>query len=65
MYTLEGKIFIPTSRNCVRMFIPIKSRSSLNLDHVGSEPRLLGQIISKPRVHSREYSFDAKLMKLS
>ena len=36
------------------------SRSSLNLDYVGSKTRSLGQILEKPGVHSREHSFDSK-----
>ena len=42
----------------------IISRSSLKLGHVGSKTRSLGQILEKPSVHSREYSFDSKVMKL-
>ena len=40
------------------------SRSSSKLGHVGSETRLLGQILEKPCVHSKRHSFDPKFMKL-
>ena len=46
------------------MVIPIKSRSSLNLDHVGSKTRSLGQILKKNCVHFKGHSFDPKFMKL-
>ena len=46
------------------MLIPIKSRSSLKLGHVGTKTRSLGQILEKPCVHSRGHSFDPKFMKL-
>ena len=36
----------------------------MELGHVGSKTRLLGQIIEKPCVHSRGHSFDPKVMKL-
>ena len=42
----------------------IISRSSLKLGHVGSKTRSLGQILEKPRVHSRGHRFDHKFMKL-
>ena len=47
------------------MLIIIMSRSSLKLGHVGSKTRSLGQILEKPCVHSRGYSFDLKFMKLN
>ena len=42
----------------------MKFRSSLKLGHVGSKPRLLGQILEKSWVHSRGDSFDPKFMEL-
>ena len=42
------------------MLIFIYSRSILKLGHAG----LLGQILEKPRVHSKGHSFDPKFMKL-
>ena len=46
------------------MLIIITSRSSSKLGHVGSKTRSLGQIIEKPCVHSRGYSFYHKVMKI-
>ena len=46
------------------MLIIIISRSSSKLGHVGSKTRLLGQILEKPCVHSKEHSFDPKFMKV-
>ena len=46
------------------MSIIIISRSSSKLGHIGSETRLLGQILEKPCVHSRaglEIFFQTKL----
>ena len=40
------------------------SRSSLRLGHVGSKTRSLDQILEKPCVYSRGYSFDSKLTEL-
>ena len=36
----------------------------MELGHVGSKTRLLGQILEKHCVHSRVHSFDSKFMKL-
>ena len=46
------------------MSIIIISRSSLKLDQVRSETKLLGQILEKPCVHSRGHIFDPKFMQL-
>ena len=46
------------------MLIIIMSRSNSKLGHVESKTRSLGQILEKPCVHSRWYSFDSKFMKL-
>ena len=36
----------------------------MKLGHVGLKIRLLGLIIEKPCVHSRDHCFDSKVMKL-
>ena len=64
MYSLEGTVFIQSSRNYIRMLLIIISKSSSKLGHVGSKTRLLGQILEKHCVHSRGHSFDPKFMKL-
>ena len=64
MYTLEGTVLIQSSRNSIRMFMIIISRSSSKLGDVGSKTRSLGQILEKPCVHSKRHSFDPKFMKL-
>ena len=46
------------------MAIFIMSRSDLKLGHVGPKTRSLGQILKKPRVHSKRHSFDPKFMNL-
>ena len=46
------------------MLMIIISRSNLELDHVGSKTRSLGQVLEKPCVHSNRHSFDPKVMKL-
>ena len=46
------------------MFIVIKSRPELKIDHVGSKTSLLGQFLEKPCVLSRRHSFDSVFMKL-
>ena len=46
------------------MLIIIMSRSNSKLGHVESKTKSLGQILEKPCVHSRGYSFDSKFMKL-
>ena len=66
MYTIEGTVLIQTSLNFVRMLILIISRSSLKLGHVGSETRVLGQIIEKKTktcLRSKGHSFNPKFMK--
>ena len=64
MYTQEGTIVIQSSGNYVRTLIIITSRSVLKLDHVRSKTRSIGQILEKPCVHSRVYSFVSNVMKL-
>ena len=64
MYTQEGTIVIQSSGNYVRMLIIIMSRSVLKLDHVRSKIRSIGQILEKPCVHPRVYSFVSNVMKL-
>ncbi len=46
------------------MFVLMKSRSSLNLGHVGSKSRSLGQILEKSCVHSRGHIFGPIILKL-
>ena len=46
------------------MLIIIVSRSDLKLGYGGSKTRSLGQILEKPSVPSRRFSFDLKFMKL-
>ena len=46
------------------MFILLKSRTSLQIGHVGSKTRSLGQILGKPCVRSRDQIFGSILMKL-
>ena len=48
----------------VRKLIIIISRSNLKLGQVGSNNRLLGQILEKPCVHFRGHSLSPKFMKL-
>ena len=64
MYTLEGTVLIKYSLKFVRILIPVKSRSSLKLGHIGSKTNLLSQIVEKPCLHSRGHSFDLKFMKV-
>jgi hypothetical protein len=47
------------------MIVLMKSRSSLNLGHVGSKSRSLGQIIEKPCLHSRGHNIDSIFIKLA
>ena len=46
------------------MLIPVKSRSNLKLDHVGSKTKSTGQILDKSCVHSRGHILEQKSMKL-
>jgi hypothetical protein len=47
------------------MIVLMKSWSSLNLGHVGSKSRSLGQIIEKPCLHSRGHNIDSIFIKLA
>ena len=47
------------------MNVLMKSRSSLNLGHVGSKSRSLGQIIEKPCLHFRGHNIDSIFIKLT
>ena len=46
------------------MFVSMKSGTSLNLSHVGSKTRSLGQILEKPCERSRGHIFNPIIMKL-
>ena len=46
------------------MFVVMMSRSSLNLGHVGSKTRSVGQIKEKSCLPSRGHIFDPVFMKL-
>ena len=48
----------------VRMFVLMKSRTSLKMGHVGSKTRSLGHILEKPCVPSRGHNFNPIIMKL-
>ena len=48
----------------VRMFVVAMSRSILNLGHMGSETRSVGQIKEKSCFQSRSHIFDPVSMKL-
>ena len=41
----------------------MKSQTSLKIAHVGSETRSQGQVVEKPRVHSRGHIFSPIIMK--
>ena len=64
MGALEATFFAQSTRNLVRMFVLIKSRISLNLGHLGSKTRSLGQIKEIPCGRSRgpiSHSVDLKI----
>ena len=64
VYALEATFSVQSSRNLVRIFVFIKSRTRLKLGHVGSKTRSLGQILEKPCVCPRGHIFSPILMKL-
>ena len=51
--------------NLLRMLILIISRTSSNMDGVGSKSRSLGQIFVKSCYHSRGHNFDPIFIKLA
>ena len=55
--TLQVTFFKGSSSKLVRMFIMMKSRSSLILGHLGSKTRSVDQIIEKPCDLSRGHIF--------
>ena len=55
--TLQATFFKGSSSKLVRMFILMKSRSSLILGHMGSKTRSVGQIIEKLCVLYRGHIF--------
>ena len=46
------------------MFVVIKSRPEFKMGHVGSKTRSLNQLVEKPCILSRRYSFYSVFMKL-
>ena len=64
MEALEATLLVQLSRNLVRMFVLIKSWTSVKIGHVGSKSRSLGEILEKPFVHSRGHIFSLIIMKL-
>ena len=65
VYTLEATFSVQLPSKLVRMFVFVKSWTSLKMDHVGSETRSLGQTLEKPCVCSRDQIFGLILMKLA
>ena len=63
-FYLEATFSVQSSWNLVRVFVLIKSLTSLKLGHVGSKTRSLGQILEKPCVRSRGHIFSPIFMKL-
>ena len=47
------------------MFVLTVSRPSLNMGHIGSETRSVGQILGKPCVHNRGFFFPLNLYETS
>ena len=64
VHPLEATVLLQSSLNFTRMFDMKVSRSSLNMGHVRSKNRSLGQISLKPCSPSRGHSFALILMKL-
>ena len=56
-------IFSPLVINLVRIFALIKSRTSVELGHVGLKIRSLGEILENPCVRSRDHIFSPILVK--
>ena len=65
MNTLEATVLAQSSSNLLRMIVLTISRSSSNMDDVGSKTRSVGQIIEKPCEHSRGHSFGPIFIKLA
>ena len=65
MNTLEATVFVQFLSDLLRMIILTISRSSLNIGHVRSKSRSVGQIIEKPCEHSRGHSFGPIFIKLA
>ena len=59
-----GHISSPIIMKLIRIFVLLKSRTSLKMGHVGSKTRSLGQILEKPCVRSRVHIFSQIIMKL-
>ena len=64
MYALEATFYVRLSLNLVRMFVFMKSGTSLEMGHVGSKTRSIGQMLEKPCVHSGGHIFSLIFMKL-
>ena len=54
----RGDIFIPIIMK-YRMFVLMKSQTSLKMSHIWSKTRLLGQILEKPCVHPIKLHFSS------
>ena len=64
VYTLEATFSVRLSWKFVRMFVFIKSCTSLKMGHDGSKTRSLAQTLEKPCVCSGDQIFGLILMKL-
>ena len=64
VYTLESRFSARLSKNLVRIFVLMKSRTSSKMGHDRSNTRSQGQILEKPLVHSRGHIFSPIIMKL-
>ena len=64
VYALEATFSIRLSRNLVRMFVLLKSRTMWKMGHVRLKTSSLGQILEKPYERSRGHIFSPIVMKL-
>ena len=64
VYTLEATFSVGLSWKLVRMFVFMKSRTSLKVGHVGSKTRSLAQTLEKAFVRSGDQIFGLILIKL-
>ena len=64
VYTLEATFSVRLSSNIVRMFVLMKSLTSLKMGHFGSKSRSQGQILEKHDVCSRGHIFWPIIMKI-
>ena len=63
MYALEGTFSVRLSWNLVRMFLLMKSQTSVKMSHVQSKTSSLGQILEKHCVRCRGHIFSAVIIK--